>query len=165
MKRLLLLTLAAAHPAHRADETRHDGDEKKQFKRHGKFLSFSMWDSLHGNECTLEFRAQGATLGKVCLHRINRSLRMILTLAPIFARDALFGDKDRGVTVPGLQLLIAHKHLLDAMSGWIFDLDVGVETETAFDITTHLVVRIACKRSLQVFLQHRDNFLARQLDR
>src|SRR5450759_3745645 len=66
---------------------------------------------------------------------------------------------------PGLEPFLAYKHLLDALSGWVFDLNVCVEAETALDVTTHLAVWIACKRSLQVFLQHRDNFLARQLDR
>jgi hypothetical protein len=66
---------------------------------------------------------------------------------------------------PGFNLFTAYKHLLDALSGRIFDLDIGVEAKTAFDITPHLVVRITCKRSLQVLLQHRDNFLAPQFDR
>ena len=104
-------------------------------------------------------------LGEVRLHCINRSLRMILTLAPVFARDALFGDKRRGVRAPLLYLFVTHKHLLDALSGRILDLQVHVETETAFDVPTHLAVRIARKRSFQILLQHRDNFLARQLDR
>ena len=89
----------------------------------------------------------------------------MLAIATVLVRDALFGDKGRGVTAPGLQWFITDKHLLHTLSGRTLDLNVSVEPETALDVTTHLVVRIACKRSLQIFLQHRDNFLARQLDR
>ena len=89
----------------------------------------------------------------------------MLAIATVLVRDALFSDKCRKVMAPGLQLFITDKHLLHALPGRILDLDVDVETKTAFDVATHLVVRIAGKRSFQIFLQHRDNFLTCQLDR
>ena len=89
----------------------------------------------------------------------------MLAVAPVLARDALFGNKSGGVIAPGLQRFITDKNLLHALSGRILDLNVGVETKTAFDVTPHLLIRIARKRPFQIFLQHRDNFLAHQLDR
>ena len=89
----------------------------------------------------------------------------MLAIATVLVRDALFSDKCRRVMAPGLQLFITDKHLLHTLPGRILDLDVDVETKTAFDVATHLVVRIAGKRAVQIFLQHRDNFLACQLDR
>jgi hypothetical protein len=41
-----------------------------------------------------------------------------------------------------LQLFITDKNLLPTLSGRIFDLNVDVETETAFDVTPHLVIGI-----------------------
>ena len=67
----------------------------------------------------------------------------MLAIATVLVRDALFGDKSRGVIEPRLQLFITYKHLLDALSGRILDLNVGVETEAALDVATHLAVRIA----------------------
>ncbi len=71
----------------------------------------------------------------------------MLAVAPVLARDALFGDKCRGVMTPGFKRFIAYKNLLHTLSGRIFDLDVDVETETAFDVTPHLVIGIAGKRT------------------
>src|SRR5450756_1994878 len=122
-------------------------------------------NTLYRDERAPKFCSQRAVPGQICSQRLYASLSMLLAIATVLVRDALFGDKGRGVIAPKLSPLIAYKHLLDALSGWIFDLNVSVETKTAFDVTTHLVVRITCKGSLQIFLQHRDNFLARQLNR
>jgi hypothetical protein len=69
--------------------------------------------------------------------RLIRYVSLLLAVAPLLVRDALFGNKSRGVIASGLQRFITYKHLLDALSGRILDLDVDVETKAAFDVASH----------------------------
>ena len=62
--------------------------------------------TLYGDERAPKLCTQRMVFGQVCSQRLYGPLRVLLTIATILGRDALFGDKRSGVRVLRLQLLI-----------------------------------------------------------
>lgn len=64
-----------------------------------------------------------------------------MAIATVLPRNTLLGDKDRGVIATRLKPFITDKQLLNALSGWILNLDIGVETETSAVCFTIVAMR------------------------